>query len=272
MINDLESQYTNQIEILINQINKAFIAELKKTMSDEGVDEAIIRQVKLNAFKDIYEKFKKLSDKFRSEYYSNKVIKQMEIIFENADKRVKKMIAKTFKDSKREIPILKLKTPSEALKNSVSENIDLIKTIVDKQVTDLQAAVFKSLRRGFDPEIIETEVLKQCDNGLEYAKFVSRDQLAKAHAAINEERQRSAGIDGYIWIVTNDSKARKSHREHHNKFYTWDKPPLINFALDNQKRAPENLHPGEDYQCRCIGLPAFSHEDALSERIKTRTY
>jgi len=274
---DLESQYTQQIEILFTLINKEFIAELKKAMETEGIDAEIIRAVKLNAFSDVYKKFKKISDKFKDlSYYRFKTtIMKMAILFENADKRVKKMIVKTFNEARREIPVLKLKEPSQALRGSIQRNIELIHNITKEHVDNLQTAVLHSMRRGFDPKVIQEEVLKQADKGLSYAKFVSRDQLAKAHADINEERQRSVGIPGYIWIDTNDGKTRKSHKAHHMKFYRWDDPPVINFALDgDMKRAPERLHPGEDYQCRCNAQPAFDQSDAdlMSTRIRGRTY
>ena len=257
---DLESQYTKQIEILITQINKAFISELKKTMREEGVDEAIVRQVKINGFKELLERFKKLSDKFRNPRYQESTFNKMRVLFENADKRIKKVIDKAFKDAKRETPVLKLKKPSAALKVAVGENIELISGIVNAQVDLLQNAVFKSMRRGFDLEIIEQEVLKQADKGLAYAKFVSRDQLAKAHASMNEERQRGCGIPGYIGSVFKDGKQRASHVEaYDNKFILWDKPPVLNFKLDDPmtKRQNEALHVGKDYQCRCGAIPAW---------------
>ena len=257
---DLESQYTKQIELLIDRINKDFLALLKETMRDEGVDEAIVRQVKINGFKDLFERFKKLSDKFRNPKYQESTFNKMRVLFENADKRIKKVIDKAFKDSRRETPILKLKEPSPALKTHIFENVKLISGIVDAQVDLLQSAVIKSMRRGFDPEVIEQEVIKQFDRGKSYARFVSQDQLAKAHAAINEERQRDCGIPGYIGSVFKDGKQRASHVEaYDNKFILWDKPPVLNFKLDDPmtKRQNEALHVGKDYQCRCGAIPAW---------------
>jgi len=260
---DLESQYTKQIELLIDRINKGFLSLLKETMRDEGVDEAIVRQIKINGFKELFERFKKLSDKFRNPKYQELTFSKMRVLFENADKRIEKVIDKAFKDAKRKTPVLKLKEPSLALKVHISENVKLISGIVEAQVDLLQSAVIKSMRRGFDREVIEKEVIKQFDKGKSYARFVSQDQLAKAHAAINEERQRACGIPGYIGVVFKDSKTRKSHIEAYDgKYIPWDKPPVLNFKLDDPKtkRPNEAMHTGHDYGCRCGARPAFGPE------------
>ena len=245
-------------------------------MKDEGIDDDIIRAIKINAFPDILKKVMALAKRFKSSVYRNSVIDKMAILFENVDKRSKRMIAKIFKEKNIDVPVLKLQKPSAQLVEHIKNNVDLIKSVTDEHVDELTKVVFRAARNGFSPEFVKDEVLKQGKVGLAHAKFISRDQLAKASAAINEERQKDSGIPGYIWIVTNDSHTRNSHRFHHNKFYSWDNPPVIDFTLDdpNTKRLPENLNPGEDYSCRCIAMPAFGPEDTelLSPKIQVRTY
>ena len=58
-----------------------------------------------------------------------------------------------------------------------------------------------------------------------------------------------AGIEEYIWSTTGDERVRDSHRELNGKKFRWDTPPE-----NSDGRA---CHPGEDYQCRCIGRPVF---------------
>jgi SPP1 gp7 family putative phage head morphogenesis protein len=74
-------------------------------------------------------------------------------------------------------------------------------------------------------------------------KFIARDQVAKANAALVQQRQTLLGVDQYIWSTSKDERVRDSHKSKEGKKYSWDSPPA------------DTGHPGEDYQCRCVAIP-----------------
>jgi SPP1 gp7 family putative phage head morphogenesis protein len=182
----------------------------------------------------------------------------MQAVFERVDSAIVKDLKKTYDRRKFTVPkVLFKKTPGLAA--AIAENVDLIKAIVAKQADLLEKAVADALRKGSDFKTIQEAVMAQSDKGVAYAKFVAADQVAKAYAAINRERQASAGIPGYIWSATNDAKTRPTHRLPSGRFFLW------NQTMPNDTRPRDKsgkiLHPGEDYRCRCGAIPAFDKSD-----------
>ena len=74
------------------------------------------------------------------------------------------------------------------------------------------------------------------------AELIARDQVLKLHGEINEERQTKAGIESYTWSTSRDSRVRPEHAAMEGKTVAWSNPP-------------EFGHPGDDYMCRCVGVP-----------------
>ena len=72
--------------------------------------------------------------------------------------------------------------------------------------------------------------------------------MGKTFASINAEKSQRAGFPGYIWNATNDDRTRPDHLLQDGKFFRWDSPPKLNNGA---------LHPGEDFQCRCVAEPSF---------------
>ncbi|NDV88246.1 hypothetical protein GTW51_16220 [Aurantimonas aggregata] len=59
---------------------------------------------------------------------------------------------------------------------------------------------------------------------------------------INAERQQALGIGQYIWRSRDDRRVRPLHARHDDQVFDWDEPP-------------EDGHPGEAFNCRCIAEP-----------------
>jgi SPP1 gp7 family putative phage head morphogenesis protein len=88
------------------------------------------------------------------------------------------------------------------------------------------------------------------------AEFWARDQSTKLYGELNRQRQIASGVPGYIWWTSMDARVRPSHAEVHGLFFTWE------------TGAPSlgNIHPGQDFQCRCDADPAMGPEKQLSKR------
>jgi SPP1 gp7 family putative phage head morphogenesis protein len=76
------------------------------------------------------------------------------------------------------------------------------------------------------------------------AKLIATDQTIKLTAAVEEKRQRDAGVTSYTWETMRDIKVRKRHRERQGKVYSWTSPP-------------SGGHPGSEINCRCHAKPKF---------------
>lgn len=84
------------------------------------------------------------------------------------------------------------------------------------------------------------------------ARLIARDQASKMNGAMNEFRQRQAGITHYRWKSMNDPpRARENHRARNGKVFAWDKPP-------------SDGNPGKAINCRCRALAVLveTPEDA----------
>lgn len=290
---DLESQYSKQIVKFIKSVNKEYSLFIRQLLKDKEFQNKLNSfEIRFNVFN--FQKFRKkllsLRDRiFKKKTFEN-VFKSMSRVFRRLDKRVIDNIKKSVKTNifrrvlrKKDFeipsiefqdPFLKtqkqrtaksffgdfsnvfdeaIKKPSEGLETAIERNVALIQGIVEKNVDNLEASVLNAIEAGSDFDIIVKEVQKQSEKSEAYAKFVARDQLNKAYGSINKERQESAGFDKYKWQATTGdwSNVRQTHKDVHGEIYSWSKPPLV---------GDRNLHPGEDYNCRCIAIPVFEDE------------
>ena len=79
-------------------------------------------------------------------------------------------------------------------------------------------------------------------------------RLLKSIGRLTEIRQRQLGVAGYRWSTSLDERVRDTHAANEGLFFRWDDPPAI------------TGHPGEDIQCRCVGIPTL----APSERNRLK--
>ena len=73
-------------------------------------------------------------------------------------------------------------------------------------------------------------------------RLITRDQTTKYVSGLNQIRQTSAGVNGYIWVATRDERVRPDHWALNGQRFQWSSPPSIG-------------HPGEPINCRCVARP-----------------
>lgn len=239
-------------------MNRLYMLELRKLLKETD-STTVTNAARVNAFD--FRKFtgslKAIKKKiFKSKAFED-VFKNMTNVFDRIDKKVKKTITKQYKKKKFDIPEQALKASSQQLKDAAELNVALISSIADKHSENLENAVMSAVKGGSNFETVIAEVEKQSTKGRAYAENIARDQVAKTYAAINEERAKATGFPGYEWASTNDGKTRPTHAALDDTFHLWAEPPLIK---GEGKQPDRNLHPGEDYNCRCIAVPAFQPE------------
>ena len=142
---------------------------------------------------------------------------------------------------------------NEQLQDWAKQNIDLISAIPNESLAKMREIVYNGYMSGKTTTRMLKEIQRAYKVSLKHARLIARDQTAKLNGQIQRHQQIDAGITEYIWCTCGDERVRESHRALNGKKFSWDNPPL-----NSDGRA---CHPGEDYQCRCIGRPVFNNSN-----------
>ncbi len=137
----------------------------------------------------------------------------------------------------------------EQLEKWISDNVGLIKTIPEDTLEKMKDIVYDGFTNGKTTTRMIKEIQRTYGISRRRAELIARDQTAKLNGQIQKAQQQDAGITEYIWCTTGDERVRKSHKNLNGKKFSWDNPPVNS---DGRR-----CHPGEDFQCRCIGRPVF---------------
>ena len=154
---------------------------------------------------------------------------------------------------------------AQRLSALVKTNVDLIKTIGRESFPKIENQIKEGLQKGFSNKTIAKNLRNEFDLTESRAKFLARDQTAKAAGTLTKERQVNAGIPGFIWRTQKDNLVRGNpggedpdainpHWDQEGKFFTWEKGWV---APDGR-----TLFPGDDFNCRCFAEPALGPEQA----------
>lgn len=124
-----------------------------------------------------------------------------------------------------------------------ASNVSLIKGLNDQYVGEIQRIIFDGARQGLRHEVIAQQLRERAHLGVEKrAAFIARNQVAKFNAALSQARNKQMGIDGYFWRGVLDERERQSHVRREGERFSYSEPP-------------EDGHPGEPYNCRCVEEP-----------------
>lgn len=127
-----------------------------------------------------------------------------------------------------------------------NENARLIKSIAEDLLDEVQEIVTASVERGTRVETLAKQIEERFRVSRSRAKLIARDQTAKANSQLTKLRHEAAGVERYRWSSSQDERVRPAHRRMNRTVHRWDDPPLV----DGRR-----VHPGEDYQCRCVAIP-----------------
>jgi SPP1 gp7 family putative phage head morphogenesis protein len=132
----------------------------------------------------------------------------------------------------------------------IGTNVDLIESIPPTYLGKVEAMMRKSVNEGLRVEELSDKIMAMGNVAQAHANLIARDQTLKLYGGLNRERQKSVGIEKYIWRGVLDEAEREMHIELEGRVITWGDPPVTNEAGDTND-------PGEDYQCRCSAEPIF---------------
>ncbi|QDH85565.1 head morphogenesis [Proteus phage vB_PmiP_RS51pmB] len=143
---------------------------------------------------------------------------------------------------------------------SLVENVNLIKSIQNDFINDIGKHVRDRLYAGERSTGMIQLIHERGDVTVNRAKFIARDQTAKLNADLNQARNADLGIDLYIWGGTGDARERDSHSVMNGMLCKYSDPTVYSDDMGKTWKKRKSiggveLHPGKDYQCRCVSRP-----------------
>jgi SPP1 gp7 family putative phage head morphogenesis protein len=155
----------------------------------------------------------------------------------------------------------------DQLASFASENTRLISKMSSEAIGEIDGLVQRGIASGRRFEEIAKDIRERFQVTRRKAKLIARDQVAKLNGQLTQLRQTNLGVTKYVWRTSKDERVRTSHKVMEGKTAVWDNASVY---LDEEgKRQPRSgiggveLHPGEDFQCRCFAEPVL--QDLLPE-------
>lgn len=151
----------------------------------------------------------------------------------------------------------------EDMKSSWAEdNYSLIVSNAKKYVEQINTLTEQAIVNGFSPAKLK-EGIKKATEGLsdKHCKLLARDQMGKLNGQITQAQMEEVGLDLYVWSTSADDRVRDSHAVMEGLLCRWDDASVCSYDngktwVDRPSGAVE-LHPGQDIQCRCVGLAFY---------------
>lgn len=137
----------------------------------------------------------------------------------------------------------------KGLEKWTEENVNLIKTMPNDCLAKMKEKVLADFTKGKTSTDMMKDLQRIYKVDRNHARMIARDQTAKLNGRIQRAQQQDAGIDYYIWSGVPDGRERLSHVELNGRVFSWNEPPTNSDG--------RTCHPGEDFQCRCVGRPVF---------------
>jgi SPP1 gp7 family putative phage head morphogenesis protein len=182
------------------------------------------------------------------------------LIAQGVDARVSAFAIKAVDKSVRGVVAVETSELGVKHKAFVRENVALIKSIGPRLHDAVVDTVEEGWRKGRTTAAIAADVEESFGVSERRARLIARDQVGKLNGDVTKARQKEIGISSYAWSTSMDERVRgnpgglypdadPSHWHREGKVFAWDDPP-------------EDGHPGEAIQCRCVAIPIIPDEDA----------
>lgn len=159
------------------------------------------------------------------------------------------------------------------MRNSWAEdNYTLITSNAKNYVSKINTLTEQAIVNGLSPMKLKEEI-KKATEGLsdKHCKLLARDQMGKLNGQITEAQMQEVGLDLYVWSTAYDDRVRDSHAVMEGLLCRWDDASVCSY--DNGKTwvarpsGAVDLHPGQDIQCRCVGLAFYPELEAEVQGI-----
>ena len=149
------------------------------------------------------------------------------------------------------------------MKNSwMEDNYTLITSNAKNYVSKINTLTEQAIVNGWSMGKLKEEIQKATTSlSDKHCKLLARDQIGKLNGQINQAQMEELGLDLYVWSTAFDDRVRDSHSIMEGLLCRWDDANVCSY--DNGKTWQDRpsgavlLHPGQDIQCRCVGLAFY---------------
>lgn len=149
------------------------------------------------------------------------------------------------------------------MKNSWAEdNYSLITSNAKNYVSKINTLTEQAIVNGLSPKKLKEEIYKATESlSKSHCRLLARDQMGKLNGQITQAQMEEIGLDMYVWSTAFDDRVRDSHAAMEGILCRWDDASVCSY--DGGKtwvQRPSDaitLHPGQDIQCRCVGLAYY---------------
>lgn len=149
------------------------------------------------------------------------------------------------------------------MKNSwMKDNYILITSNAKNYVSKINTLTEQAIVNGWSVDKLEEEIQKATTSlSDKHCRLLARDQIGKLNGQINQAQMEELGLDLYVWSTAFDDRVRDSHSIMEGLLCRWDDANVCSY--DNGKTWQDRpsgavlLHPGQDIQCRCVGLAFY---------------
>jgi len=128
-----------------------------------------------------------------------------------------------------------------------ADAVEKLRGLMDRTLDDVEEAAPLIVGEEIRTSTLENILEGWISRGINSA----RNMVTQGTAQLNQERQKEAGIDTYVWLAMHDDKTRPEHAALDGQEHSYDDPPLT----DSDIGIPCN--PGDDYNCRCLASPVI---------------
>lgn len=129
----------------------------------------------------------------------------------------------------------------------IKDNVSFITNIQDEYTQKIEDIIYDGVKKGSTAKQIRKQLIERIGMTKKRAQFVAVDQTGSILGQMTAKRHQEMGVDKFRWLTSKDERVRDSHRVLEGKVFSYDNPPNVGL-------------PGEDYRCRCVGLPVFDDE------------
>ena len=140
---------------------------------------------------------------------------------------------------------------NNAVQSIVAENVALIKSLPTHDFLELEGLFMRAVRTGYDAGRLTEELERRYDITTDRARFICRDQLAKATESLTRVRMQEIGIEEAVWVHTGVGRTfRGTHVHMNGQRFRLDKG-MFDSAVGRY------VQPGELPNCHCTKAPVI---------------
>lgn len=221
----LEMQYAAKLKAIVNELERAALNDLKIIGPMIMADIAAEKNQRVDAWYSVLTNFLlRIADKIAQRLLEG---------LDSVQPLSRQINAKNLSDWRKQVraaygvDILRGEPQLAGLLSAwEQENLALIKSIHERIIEQMRGEMVRAFTQGASMKDLAQIVRDRAGVGRSRSELIARDQIGRLNGQLAEMRQRSVGIDEYIWRTSQDERVRPTHRVRNGKKYKWSDPGI----------------------------------------------